>query len=70
MAKPAWTLHGKPLPVLPPPWDPLSMKEAQEAFSTVNRLPQSPGFFAPSNRRALASTMSPSASKRSTVPSC
>lgn len=33
MAKPAWTLHGKPLPLLPPAWDPVSMKEAQEAFT-------------------------------------
>jgi dienelactone hydrolase len=34
MGKPAWMLDGKPLPLLPPPWDPLSMKEAQEAMSS------------------------------------
>jgi dienelactone hydrolase len=34
MGKPAWTLGGKPLPLLPPPWDPVSMKEAQDAFAS------------------------------------
>jgi dienelactone hydrolase len=34
MGKPAWTLGGKPLPLLPPPWDPVSMKEAQDALSS------------------------------------
>jgi dienelactone hydrolase len=34
MAKAAWTLDGKPLPLLPPSWDPQSMQELQEAFST------------------------------------
>jgi dienelactone hydrolase len=33
MAKPAWTLNGKPLPLLPPSWDAASMKEVQEAFA-------------------------------------
>jgi pimeloyl-ACP methyl ester carboxylesterase len=44
MAKPAWTLQGKPLPVLPPPWDPVSMKEAQEAFATGQPLAAQPGI--------------------------
>jgi len=34
MGKPAWMLGGKPFPLLPPPWDPVSMKEAQDAFSS------------------------------------
>ena len=34
MARSAWTMAGKPLPLLPPSWDALSMKEAQEAFSS------------------------------------
>ena len=34
MGRPAWTLGGKPLPLLPPPWDPVSMKEAQDAMSS------------------------------------
>ena len=34
MGKSAWTLGGQPLPLLPPPWDPLSMKEAQDAMSS------------------------------------
>ena len=33
MAKPAWTLNGQPLPLLPPSRDPVSMKDAQEAFA-------------------------------------
>jgi dienelactone hydrolase len=33
MAKPAWTLNGDPLPLLPPSWDPASMKDVQEAFA-------------------------------------
>lgn len=34
MAQSAWTLRGQPLPLLPPPWDPVSMQEAQEAMSS------------------------------------
>ena len=34
MGKSAWTLGGTPLPLLPPPWDPVSMKEAQDAMSS------------------------------------
>jgi dienelactone hydrolase len=34
MAKPAWTLGGKPMPLLAPPWDPVSMKEAQDAVAS------------------------------------
>jgi dienelactone hydrolase len=45
MAKPAWTLGGAPLPLLPPPWDPVSMKEAQEAFSTGQPLAARPGIL-------------------------
>jgi dienelactone hydrolase len=45
MAKPAWTRHGTPLPLLPPPWDPVSMKEAQEAFSTGKPLAARPGIL-------------------------
>jgi dienelactone hydrolase len=33
MFKSAWTLDGQPLPLLPPNWDPESMKEVQEAMS-------------------------------------
>ena len=32
MGQSAWTLGGQPLPLLPPPWDPASMKEAQDAM--------------------------------------
>jgi dienelactone hydrolase len=45
MAKPAWTLHGSPLPLLPPAWDPVSMKEAQEAFTTGKPLAARGGFL-------------------------
>jgi len=45
MAKPAWTLEGAPLPLLPPPWDPVSMKEAQEAFSTGKPLAARAGIL-------------------------
>ena len=45
MAKPAWTQHGTPLPLLPPPWDPVSMKEAQDAFSTGKPLAATPGIL-------------------------
>jgi dienelactone hydrolase len=45
MAEPAWTLHGKPLPPLPPPWDPVSMKEAQDAFSTGRPLAARAGIL-------------------------
>ena len=34
MGKSAWTLGGQPLPLLPPPWDPVSMQEAQDAMSS------------------------------------
>jgi dienelactone hydrolase len=44
MAKPAWTWNGAPLPLLPPPWDPVSMKEAQEAFATGKPLVATPGI--------------------------
>lgn len=45
MAKPAWTLNGVPTPLLPPPWDPVSMKEAQEAFSTGKPLAARAGIL-------------------------
>jgi dienelactone hydrolase len=45
MGKPAWTLHGAPLPLLPPPWDPMSMKEAQEAFATGRPLAARAGIL-------------------------
>jgi dienelactone hydrolase len=45
MAKPAWTVNGAPLPLLPPPWDPVSMKEVQEAFSTGRPLAATPGML-------------------------
>jgi dienelactone hydrolase len=45
MAKPAWTFGGKPLPLLPPPWDPVSMKEAQDAFATGKPLAAMPGIL-------------------------
>jgi dienelactone hydrolase len=45
MAKPAWTLGGAPLPLLPPPWDPISMKEAQDAFSTGKPLAAKAGIL-------------------------
>jgi len=34
MSQSAWTRGGQPLPLLPPPWDPVSMAEAQEAMAT------------------------------------
>ena len=34
MAQSAWTLGGQPLPLLPPPWDPASMQEAQDAMAS------------------------------------
>jgi dienelactone hydrolase len=45
MAKPAWTFEGKPLPLLPPAWDPESKKDAQEAFSTGTPLAARPGIL-------------------------
>jgi dienelactone hydrolase len=45
MARPAWTRHGSPLPLLPPAWDPVSMKEAQEAFSTGKPLAARAGIL-------------------------
>jgi dienelactone hydrolase len=45
MAKPAWTLAGTPLPLLPPPWDPASMQEAQIAFSTGKPLAARAGIL-------------------------
>jgi dienelactone hydrolase len=45
LAKPAWTLNGAPLPLLPPAWDPVSMKEAQEAFTTGRPLAAKPGIL-------------------------
>ena len=34
MGKSAWTLGGTPLPLLPPPWDPVSMQEARDAMAS------------------------------------
>ncbi|HET9386585.1 MAG TPA: acyl-CoA thioester hydrolase/BAAT C-terminal domain-containing protein [Gemmatimonadales bacterium] len=34
MGKSAWTLGGTPLPLLPPPWDPVSMKEVQDVMAS------------------------------------
>jgi dienelactone hydrolase len=34
MSKSAWTLGGQPLPLLPPPWDPVSMEDAQAAMAS------------------------------------
>lgn len=34
MTKSAWTMGGTPLPLLPPPWDPVSMQEAQAAMAS------------------------------------
>ena len=45
MGKPAWTLSGAPLPLLPPLWDPISMKEAQDAFSTGKPLAAKAGIL-------------------------
>jgi hypothetical protein len=45
MGKPAWTLGGKPFPLLPPPWDPVSRKEAQEAFSSGEPFAGKPGML-------------------------
>jgi dienelactone hydrolase len=33
MAKPAWTIGDNALPLIAPPWDPVSMKEVHEAFT-------------------------------------
>ena len=45
MAKPAWTSNGIPFPILPPPWDPISMKEAQDAVSSGKPLAGAPGIL-------------------------
>jgi dienelactone hydrolase len=45
MAKPAWTLNGQPLPLLPPPRDPAAMKEVQEAFTTGKPLAARAGIL-------------------------
>ena len=45
MGKPAWTLNGAPTPLLPPPWDPVSMKEAQTAFMSGRPLAAMPGIL-------------------------
>jgi dienelactone hydrolase len=45
MAKPAWTLNGAPLPLLPPPWDPQSMKDAQDAAASGRPLAAAPGIL-------------------------
>jgi dienelactone hydrolase len=45
MARSAWTRHGSPLPLLPPAWDPVSMKEAQEAFATGKPLASRAGIL-------------------------
>jgi dienelactone hydrolase len=45
MAKPAWTLNGIPFPILPPPWDPVSMKEAQDAVSSGKPVAGAPGIL-------------------------
>jgi dienelactone hydrolase len=34
MGQSAWTRGGQPLPLLPPPWDPVSMQEAQAAMAS------------------------------------
>jgi dienelactone hydrolase len=34
MGQSAWTIGGQPLPLLPPPWDPVSLKEAEDAMSS------------------------------------
>jgi dienelactone hydrolase len=44
MGKSAWTLDGVPMPILPPPWDPVSMKEAQDAVAAGRPLAASPAL--------------------------
>lgn len=50
MAKSAWTHHGAPFAVFPPPGDPLTFNEAQRAFATG-----APFVGAPAMLRALQS---------------
>jgi dienelactone hydrolase len=50
MSQSAWTLGGQPLPLLPPPWDPVSMAEAQAAMSSGKPFAARAGIL-----RALAS---------------
>jgi dienelactone hydrolase len=50
MAKSAWTRHGVPFAVFPPPGDPLTFNEAQSAFATG-----APFVGAPAMLRALQS---------------
>jgi dienelactone hydrolase len=45
MGKPAWTVNGTPLTLVPPSWDPVSMKEAQEAFATGQPLAATPAVL-------------------------
>jgi dienelactone hydrolase len=44
MAKAAWTLNGIPFPILPP-WDPVSMKEAQDAVASGRPFAGAPGIL-------------------------
>jgi dienelactone hydrolase len=45
MAKPAWTLNGKPLPLLPPPSGPAVMKAVQEVFTSGKPLAARAGIL-------------------------
>ena len=45
MRRSAWTLGGQPLPLLPPPWDPVSLKEAQDAMSSGKPFAGRPGLL-------------------------
>lgn len=45
MARSAWTLSGKPTPLVPPPWDPVSMREAQDAFASGKPFVSRPGIL-------------------------
>jgi dienelactone hydrolase len=45
MAKSAWTLAGKATPLIPPPWDPVTMKEVQDAVASGKPLASRAGIL-------------------------
>jgi hypothetical protein len=45
MSRSAWTLSGTPTPLLPPPGDPVSMKEVQDAIAAGRPVVVAPGIL-------------------------
>ena len=63
-------MAGKPLPLLPPSWDALSMKEAQEAFSSGRPLAARPGILRALDAAGARWRTSPFESNTRAVPCC